>query len=311
MTVGKSGSKVAVIGAGSVGATLAYAMLMRGSARSVVLHDIDAAKVRAQTLDLRQGLQFMAEARVAGSDDIAVCEGADVVAVTAGAKQQPGQSRLDLAGSTTELMKTLMPRLVEVAPQAVFVMVTNPVDVITYVSQQVTGLPAAQLFGSGTVLDSARLRGLVGQRCRVAVQNVHAYIIGEHGDSEIPLWSTATVGAVPVSELTSAQERAQMAREVVHAAYEIIQGKGATNFAIGASASRIVEAVLRDEEQVLPVSTRVDGFADITDVCLSVPTVVGAGGAARQLAPTLDETESAGLRASAESIRSVARALGF
>ena len=311
MTATRGVSRVAVVGAGSVGATLAYAMLMRGSARSVVLHDVDAAKVRAQTLDLRQGLQFMPEARVEGSDDVAVCAGADVIAVTAGAKQQPGQSRLDLAASTARLMQTLMPRLAEVAPDAVYVMVTNPVDVVTYVAQQVTGLPQARLFGSGTVLDSARLRALVAQHCGVAVQNVHAYVIGEHGDSEIPLWSTATVGAVPVTRLTTREERDRMAHDVVHAAYEIIQGKGATNFAIGASASRIVEAVLRDEGQVLPVSTRVDGYAGLEDVCLSVPTVVGAGGAERQLAPTLDDTDTEGLRASAASIRSAARSLGF
>ncbi|GAA4871821.1 L-lactate dehydrogenase [Serinicoccus chungangensis] len=311
MTDSISGPKVAIVGAGSVGSTLAYALLLRGVARHVVLYDIDAGKVRAETLDLRQGLQFMPAAHVDGSDDIDVCADADVVAVTAGAKQQAGQSRLDLAASTTRLMVDLMPRLVQVAPRATYVMVTNPVDVITYVAQKVTDLPPARLFGSGTVLDSARLRGLVAQTCGVAVQSVHAYIVGEHGDSEIPLWSSATVGAVPITDLTTIEQREQMAHDVVHAAYEIIAGKGATNYAIGASASRIIESVLRDERQVLPVSTLLSGTLGLDDVCLSIPTVVGAGGAERPLAPTLSGEELSGLRAGADSLRSAARELGF
>ena len=306
-----TGTKLAVVGAGSVGSTLAYAALVRGLARSVVLYDINATKVRAEALDLRQGLQFVPAAHVEGSDDIRICTGADVIAVTAGAKQQPGQTRIDLAASTTALMRTLMPQLVEVAPDAIILMVTNPVDVITYVAQKLTGMAPDRLFGSGTVLDSARLRGLIASRCGVAVQNVHATIVGEHGDSEIPLWSTATAGAIPVTELIDETERDQMAHDVVHAAYEIIAGKGATNYAIGVSAGRIIEAVLRDEHRVLPVSTLVDDYRGIADVCLSVPSVVGAGGIERQLHVPMTEHETAGLRASAEAIRAVARRLGF
>lgn len=305
------GTKLAVVGAGSVGSTLAYASMIHGLARSVALFDVNLAKVRAEALDLRQGLQFVPAAHVEGSDDIQICADADVIAVTAGAKQKPGQTRLDLAASTTELMRTLMPRLVEVAPRAVIIMVTNPVDVITYVAQKLTGLPPNQLFGSGTVLDTARLRGLIAARCQVAVQNVHAYIVGEHGDSEIPLWSSAAVGAVPVTDLVPEAERDQMAHDVVHAAYEIIQGKGATNYAIGVSAGRIIEAVLRDEHRVLPVSTLVDGHLGIDDVCLSIPSVVGAAGVERQLHVPMTDHEVAGLRASADELRSAARSLGF
>jgi L-lactate dehydrogenase len=209
-------------------------------------------------------------------------------------------------------MRTLMPQLVEVAPDAIFVMVTNPVDVITYVAQKLTGLPQNQLFGSGTVLDSARLRGIIASHAGVAVQNVHAYMVGEHGDSEIPLWSTAYAGSVPVIDTTTAQQRDQMAYDVVHAAYEIIAGKGATNYAIGVSAGRIIEAVLRDEHRVMPVSIRVDDtFLGIEDVCLSLPCVVGATGIERRLPVPMTETELSGLRASADSIRQVARDLGF
>jgi len=311
MIESSTGTKLAIVGAGSVGSTLAYAALIRGLARSVVLYDVNEAKVRAEALDLRQGLQFVPAAHVEGSDDVQICAGADIIAVTAGAKQQPGQTRLDLAASTTSLMRTLMPQLVTVAPAAIIVMVTNPVDVITYVAQQLTGLSPSRLFGSGTVLDSARLRGLIASRCGIAVQNVHANIVGEHGDSEIPLWSTATAGTIPVTELIDEAERAQMAHDVVHAAYEIIAGKGATNYAVGVSACRILEAVLRDEHRVLPVSTRADGHHGIEDVCLSIPSVVGASGIERQLHVPMTDEEITGLRASADEIRSVARSLGF
>lgn len=311
MTAAAGMTKIAVIGAGAVGATLAYTCLLRGLARSLAIYDLNGPKVRAEALDLAQGLQFMAPAQVTGSDDIAVCEGADIIAVTAGAKQQPGQTRLELAGSTTGMLRDLMPKLVEVAPEAIIIMVTNPVDVVTYAAQKITGLGTERLFGSGTVLDSARLRGLLAAHLGVSVQNVHAYIAGEHGDSEIPLWSSAIVGAVPIADVTTEDERSQMAHDVVHAAYEIIQGKGATSYAIGASASRIIEAVLRDEKRILPVSTLLEGYHGIDDVCLSVPTVVARGGAERTLLVPLSDSELDGLRRSADGIRAVARDLGF
>jgi L-lactate dehydrogenase len=180
---GRRPSKLAIVGAGAVGSTMAYAALMRGAARSVALYDINAAKAEAEALDLGHGIQFMPMAHVVGSDDIAVCAGADVVMFTAGAKQKPGQSRLDLAEATIGLVRKVLPDVVEVAPDAVYVMVTNPVDVVTYAALKISGLPPSQLFGSGTVLDSSRLRYLIAQHTGVAVQNVHAYIAGEHGDT--------------------------------------------------------------------------------------------------------------------------------
>lgn len=308
-------NKVAIVGAGAVGATLAYACLLRGVARHVVLHDINAAKVRAEALDLAHGIQFIPMAEVEGSDDVEITRGSDVVVVTAGAKQRPGQTRMDLAEATVTLMSKIMPRLVERSPNAIFVMVTNPVDVVTYASLKMTGLPPKQLFGSGTVLDSSRLRLLLAERCGVAVQNVHAYIGGEHGDSEIPLWSTASIGGVPLLEweggAISAAERDEIANRVVNAAYEIIEGKGATNYAIGLAGSRIIESVLRDERRVLPVSTMLDGWHGISDVCMSVPTVVDRMGADDRLELPLSSLELRRLQESALSIRESARALGF
>ncbi|MBT0995805.1 L-lactate dehydrogenase [Cellulomonas sp. DKR-3] len=312
-------SKLAIVGAGAVGSTMAYAALMRGAARTVALYDINTAKVEAEALDLGHGIQFMSMAEVVGSDDIAVCAGADVVMFTAGAKQKPGQTRIDLAEATIGLVRKVLPSVVEVAPDAVFVMVTNPVDVVTYAALKISGLPPSQLFGSGTVLDSSRLRYLLAQHTGVAVQNVHAYIAGEHGDSELPLWSSASIGAIPLLDWEgrggtgplTATVRDEIAREVVESAYRIIEGKGATNYAVALAGSRIIEAVLKDERRVLPVSSLLDGYYGIDDVCLSVPSIVGAAGVLDRLPVPMSVDELSGLRASAAAVRDVARQFGY
>ncbi|UFU04206.1 L-lactate dehydrogenase [Ruania suaedae] len=304
---------IAVVGAGAVGATYAYAALMHGVARRVVLYDVDGAKVRAEALDLAHGIEYVPMGSVEGSDEIDICAGADLVVVTAGAKQHPGQSRMDLAGTTVALMRTLLPGLVRVAPDAVYLMVTNPVDVVTYAAQQISGLPPARVLGSGTVLDSSRLRYLVATACGVAVRNVHAYVLGEHGDSEVAIWSSATIGGVPARELPElgASVRDRLAREVVESAYRIIEGKGATNYAIGLAATRISQAILRAEGAVLPVSGLLEGYHGISGVCLSVPSVVDGTGVSRQLEIPLDDAELAALRASADSVRETARRCGL
>jgi L-lactate dehydrogenase len=311
-------TKTAIVGAGSVGATLAYAMLLRGVAQEVALYDMNSAKVEAEVLDLRHGLQFVPRADVVGSDDIAVCAGADVVVITAGAKQRPGQSRLELAGTNVEMCRSLVPALVEVAPDAVLVLVTNPVDVLTYAALRFAGLPIHRVLGSGTVLDSSRLRDLVARHCGVAVQSVHALIAGEHGDSEFPLWSSATVGSVPLERFTLGgrpplddEARDRIAREVVTAAERIIRGKGATNYAIGLAASRIVEAIVRNENRVLPVTSLLDGHLGLKDVCLSLPSVVNRRGVEGVLDVPMSPQEEEALHRSADKVRSVARSLGL
>jgi len=271
-------SKVTIVGAGSVGATIAYACLIRGVANSVTLYDVNADKTRAEVLDLNQGIQFVPMAAVTGSDDIAVTADSDIVVVTAGAKQRPGQTRLELAGINVELCRKLVPQLVELSPNALLLLVTNPVDVLTYAATKFSGLPHHRVVGSGTVLDSSRLRVLLAQHTGVAVQSIHAYIVGEHGDSELPLWSSAAIGPIPVSGWTAPGQkplddgtRAQIADQVVRAAEMIILGKGATNYAIGLSTARIIEAMLHDEGRVLPVSSLLDGQYGISDICLSLP----------------------------------------
>jgi L-lactate dehydrogenase len=191
-------AKIAIAGAGHVGVTLAYACLIRGTGKTIALYDRDADRVRAEVLDRRHGLQFVPMATVEGSDDVKVCRDADVLVLTVGGVPGPGQTRLDLAADSVALCRDLLPALQDAAPDAVVLIVTNPVDVVTYAALKILGLPRHRVLGSGTVLDSSRLRSLIARHCGVAVQSVHAYIAGEHGDSEIALWTSATVGAVPV-----------------------------------------------------------------------------------------------------------------
>lgn len=311
-------SKVAIVGAGAVGTAIAYAAQIRGVCRQLALFDLNAQKVRAEVLDLNHGMQFTPMAEITGSDDLAVCAGADVIVITAGAKQDPGQSRLDLAAANVTMCRDLVPALVTLAPEALLLMVTNPVDVVTMAALELSGLPAQRVFGSGTVLDSSRLRFLIAEHTRVAVQNVHAYIAGEHGDSEVPLWSTATIGGVPVQDWAvsgvaplDAEARARIHERVVTAAYEIIAGKGATSLAIGLSVSRMLEAVLNDEHRVLPVTSRLDGVHGLPAVCLSMPSVVGRSGVERVLPTPLSADERDRLAASAEAVRATARSLGL
>ena len=309
--------KVSVIGAGGVGATIAYASLIRGAPKTVALYDIDRDKVRAEVLDLNQGSQFYPTADVIGSDDIAVTGDSDIVVITAGAKQKPGQTRLELAAVNVAMCRSLVPALLEQSPDALLLVVTNPVDIVTYAAVQASGFPSRRVFGSGTVLDSSRLRTLLAQHCDVAVHSVHAFIVGEHGDSQVAAWSRASIGGVPVRDWSAAgrssldeQALDQIARKVVTAAEEIIRGKGA-DFAVGLATAGIVEAVLHDESSVLPVSSLLSGEYGIDDVCLSLPSIVDAKGVDVVLTPPLTDAEVAALRRSAETGRGVERSLGI
>jgi L-lactate dehydrogenase len=314
-------TKVTIVGAGAVGAAIAYAAQIRGVCQELALFDLNAQKVNAEVLDLNHGMQFTPMARIIGGDDLEVARGSDIIVITAGAKQKPGQTRLDLAAANVAMCKTLVPSLVELAPDTLILVVTNPVDVVTLAALKYSGLPANRVFGSGTVLDSSRLRYLIAERTGVAVQNVHAYIAGEHGDSEVPLWSSAMIGglSLPTWDLQFPDRpavldeaaRREIRERVVSAAYEIIEGKGATSLAIGLAVSRILEAVLKNERRVLPVSSLITGIPDFAGICLSMPTVVTREGVGAVLVPPLDEAEGAALRASAALVRAACHDLGL
>jgi L-lactate dehydrogenase len=309
-------SKLTVVGAGSVGASLAYAALIRGSARHVALYDVNTAKVDAEVLDLAHGTPFVGSSTIEGGDDLAVVDGSHVVVITAGAKQEPGQSRLDLAGTNVRILESLLPKLLERAPDAIYMLVTNPCDVLTVAAQKISGLPSNRVFSSGTVLDTARLRWLLAKRAGVSTSSVHAHIVGEHGDTEFALWSSATVGTVPILEWAHGEgfrrdELDQIAAEVRDAAYRIIQGKGATNHAIGLSGARIVEALLGDESAVLPVSAVLGGVHGVDGVALSVPSIVNSSGVTPLGETPFSDEERRKLQDSADALRSSIASLGI
>ena len=308
--------KIAVVGAGSVGAAVAYASMIDRVTDQIALFDIDAGRARAEALDLSHGLQFVGGGHVEGGDDPAVCRDAELIVVTAGATHGPGKTRLDLAGVNAALIRSALPPLLEVAPDAIVLLVTNPVDVTTFVAQEVLGLPHGRVIGSGTVLDTSRLRHTLAERLAVAVNSVHAYVVGEHGDSEIVLWSTASVGGVPLLDAVgpgggrvTADELDEVREEVRGAAAMVIAGKGNTNLAIGLASARIARAVARDQHAVLPVSTRVT-VDDVGEVCMSLPCVVGRDGILSLFTPPMDDGERAGLQASAATLRAVLDAVG-
>lgn len=303
-------SKVSIIGAGAVGTATAYALLIKKIAGEVALYDLNKAKVEAEVLDLAHGSQFTSPSRIYGGDELEVVRNSDLIVITAGAKQNPGQTRLELAGTNVAILRDLMPKLVSLAPDAIFLLVTNPCDVLAYAAVEFSGLPANRVFSSGTVLDSSRLRWQLAERLGVSTESIHALIVGEHGDSEFPLWSEASIGPVPLSDWKvsghhplAQDELDQIAHNVKNAAYKVIEGKGATNFAIGLSAARIVEAVLRDEGVVLPVSSVLTNYLGVSDVALSVPTIVNRQGASRTIEVRMSDEELEKFRNSAATLR--------
>ncbi|MFS8854658.1 MULTISPECIES: L-lactate dehydrogenase [unclassified Synechococcus] len=299
--------KGSIIGAGQVGMACAYSMVIQNTLDELVLHDIDRAKLEGEVMDLVHGIPFVEPTRI-WAGELADCAGSDVVIVTAGAKQRPGETRLDLVHRNVEIFKSLIPALMEHCPSAIFLVVSNPVDIMTYVSLKVSGLPAGQVLGSGTVLDTARFRYLLARRLGVDPRSLHAYIIGEHGDSEVAVWSKVNIAGTPIGQLSPEWDPAQLGdifEQVRNAAYEIIRRKGATSYAIGLGVTQIVQALVRDQRRVLTVSSLTQGEYGLPEVCLSLPRVVGRQGVERTLAMSLTESEQQQLHRSAQILRQV------
>jgi L-lactate dehydrogenase len=305
-------AKVAIIGAGHVGATFAYALLLSGMAVDVVLVDKDAARARSEALDLSHALPFRVPARVrAGEVDDAA--GSDIVVIAAGPNQRRGETRLDLAGRNAIVVRDVASAIGAASPDAIIVVATNPVDVMARLAQDSSGFAPERVIGSGTILDTARLKHLIGKHFGIDPRSVDAHMIGEHGDSAVPLWSLARVGGVRLEQLAAAAGvpfdggvRDQLAQHVRGAAYAIIEGKGATYYAIGSGLVRIVEAIIGDQRSLLTVSNPVgpgDYEAGLDDVWLSMPRIIGRAGIL--LSPTLDLAveERAALARSGEILR--------
>jgi L-lactate dehydrogenase len=298
--------KVVIVGAGAVGSTFAYALAQDGAADQIVLTDTQRDLAEGQVLDLAHGLPFLPPVtfRAGSAGDYA---DAQVIVVTAGAKQKPGESRLDLLQRNAAIMDSIVSDICEQDSRAIMIMVANPVDVLTRVALDRSGWPRNRVMGSGTVLDAARFRYLLSQHCGVDARNVHAYILGEHGDSEIAPWSLTHIAGMPMREYCAVcgkcedrkDVREGIADQVRKSAYHIIDYKGATNFAIGLALVRIVRAILRNEHSVLTVSAMLTGEFGIKDVCLGVPCVISDDGIERIVQGKLAEDEMDGLRRSA------------
>jgi L-lactate dehydrogenase len=300
---------VGIVGTGNVGTAAAYALFNQGLASKLLLVDKDERRAEGEAMDLMHG-QFLVGRITCRAVDYPAMSDAQVIVLAAGASQQsPDDTRLDLLARNAEIFREIIDQLDEHAPGAILLVATNPVDVLTYLSQEMSDRPKERIIGTGTLLDTARFRALLGRHYGVDPRSVHAYILGEHGDSEVPVWSNATIGGQSIQGRTvlgqewnpdTMQHLFEQARD---AAYQIIERKGHTDTAIGVVIARIVRAIVEDQQNVLPVSVRPQGAYGISDVCLSTPCVVGMEGIEKHVVPELSDEEAEQLRASAEALR--------
>jgi L-lactate dehydrogenase len=289
--------------------------MIRGLASELVLIDANAEKAIGEMMDFNHGLSFTRPMHIAAGG-YEECAGSQVVVIAAGTAQKPGETRLDLLARNAAIFRQIVPQVVKNNPGGIILIATNPVDILTYVSLGVSGLPPARVIGSGTILDTSRFRFLLGQYFGVDARSVHAYIIGEHGDSEIPVWSMANIGGVRLQEFAPLGSREyvqedmdRLFAQVRDAAYEIIKRKGSTYYAIGLGLVSIVESILGDYRRVLSVSTLMTGQHGVEGMCLSLPCVVGAEGVEEILTLNIEREEESGFRASADKLKATLRSL--
>lgn len=313
----KRRNKVSVIGAGLVGSTYAYTLMMSGTASEIVLLDARTSRAEGEAMDLSHGAPFVPPV-VIRSGDWEATSHSDIVVITAGAAQKPGETRLDLARRNVEVFQDIVPKAAAASPDSIILVVTNPVDLMTYAAIMLSGFPDNHVIGSGTLLDSARFRQLIGKHCKVAPGNVHAYIIGEHGNSEVPLWSTANIAGLRLDEYCPVCGRAcdmsirtRIFEEVRDAAYAVIERKGATYYAIALALAAVTRAILRDENAVMTVSCLIDGFCGADNICLSLPAVVNRAGIDRLLHIPLTQEECESFQQSARILQDAAISVGL
>ena len=307
--------KCAVIGCGFVGATSAFSLALSRMFSEIVLIDIDRKKAEGEAADINHALPLISPMDIYAGDYSDLAD-ANVMIITAGAAQRPGQTRTDLVQSNAKIFESIVRNIVAYNTEGILLVVTNPVDVLTYVTLKISGFPPERVIGSGTVLDSARLKYLIGRHLDVDPRNVHTFIIGEHGDSELPVWSSANVSGVDLNKFCeSCHTHCDM--ESLHAlfddakmsAYKIIEAKGATYYAIAESVRRIASAIMRDESTILPISALASGHYGLYDVCLGLPCVIGRNGIKQVLEIPLDEVERSMLISSAQKLKSIAASL--
>jgi len=301
--------RVAIVGAGNVGSTFAYALLLSGLAGEIVLIDTDKQRAEGEVMDLNHTVPLTHPARV-WQGSYADCAGADVIVISAGVAQRKGETRPDLLQRNIEVFKEIIPSITRYNRDGILLVATNPVDILSYTTWKLSGFPANRVIGSGTVLDTARFRSILSARLNLDPRNVHSYIIGEHGDSEVPVWSLANVAGMPLEDYCMSlgceigkEEREEINRQMRAAADEIIARKGSTHFAVAAGLLRIVESILRSQNSILTVSNLISGYYDINDVYLSLPAIINERGVRNLLELNLDFKEQKALRDSAGQIR--------
>lgn len=303
-------NKISIIGAGFVGSTTAYALMLEGLASEIVIVDINKEKAEAEAADLAHGAAFVKAVDVR-SGDYPDTKDSDIVIITAGIGPKPGETRLDIINKNLSIFKTIVPEVVKYSPDAMLLVVSNPVDILTYITYKLSGLPAHRVIGSGTVLDTSRFKYMLSEHFEIDARNIHTYIIGEHGDTEIAAWSLTNIAGMSAEEycnkMCSKCDRTfkyTIPDKVKNAAYEIINKKGYTNYAVALAVRRIVEAVLRDENAILTVSSLFEGQYGINDVYLAIPTIVNRTGARKILEVSLSDDEKDKLKRSAGLIKS-------
>ncbi|KAM3172371.1 hypothetical protein ACTXT7_014679 [Hymenolepis weldensis] len=310
----KPKTKVSIVGVGSVGMAIGFSIMTQGLANTLALVDYDENKCLGEVLDMQHGSQFLHTGNVIGGKDYSYTSHSDVVFIAAGARQAVGESRLNLIQRNVDIYKTIVPEVVKYSPDCIIVVVSNPVDVLTYVTWKLSGLPRNRVIGSGTILDSARFRHMLGQKLELASSSIHGYIIGEHGDSSVAVWSRVSVGGVNLSSVYPkfAEEGdpnnfAAVHKDVIDSAYEIIRLKGYTSWAIGLCCANLCGALLNDRNVVIPLTTNVNGLYDIKDdVFLSMPCVVNSNGVTSVVNLRLTDAEKAKLHHSAKTLSETA-----
>lgn len=309
--------KAAVIGCGFVGSTIAYTLMQKGVFSEIVLLDANHPKAEGEAMDISHGLPFSHAMDIyAGTyEDISDVA---VVIITAGANQKPGETRLDLVQKNAKIMRSVISDIKRVGCEGILMIVSNPVDILTYVALKESGFPKERVIGSGTVLDTARLKYLISEKLSVDSRNVHAFIAGEHGDSELAVWSCANIYGIGLEEFAKMkgysdfdEEKEKIYSAVRDSAYEIIDRKGATYYGIGMAAAKIAEAIVRDSHTVAPVSVSLGGEYGLSGLCLSIPSVIGRGGAEQVLEISLSEEENEKLKRSAEELKEVLGEIDF
>lgn len=310
--------KISIVGTGYVGSTFAYSLMISGLAREIVLVDKNNCLADGIAMDLRHGLSFLIPISIR-SGTFEDCKYSDIVVICAGQNRKPGQSRTDLAQVNTEVYRSIIPEITKHAPEAVYIVVTNPVDVLTYVSLKISGLPSGQIIGSGTLLDTARLKYTISEYFKVDSRNVHSHIIGEHGDTKLPVWSNARIGGMPIEQYGKEiaeckdvyNDLETIFQTVKDAGKSIIKAKGATNYSIALAVQKISRSILRNENSILPVSTLINDFYGLNNVCISVPAHVTRTGVDKILRIELSEKEQEQFKHSASVIKQIINQLGF